>query len=81
MSNTFSFTPMGNSRFEKFKRLNRIIMCGLGTNHKVVNNKIKLINDLKKVSLVSGKKKRTLNFLNGELLIYLCDITIVFKEN
>jgi len=35
-------------------------MCGLGNNHKVVNNNIKLITDLKKVSLISGKKKRKL---------------------
>lgn len=33
-------------------------MCGLGKNNKVVKSNIKLINDLKKVSLVSGKKKR-----------------------
>ena len=38
-------------------------MCGLGNNNKVVKNKIKLVNDLNKVSLVSGKKKRKL-FIN-----------------
>ncbi len=33
-------------------------MCGLGKNNKVVNNKIKQINDMNRVSLISGKKKR-----------------------
>ena len=33
-------------------------MCGLGSNNKIVKNKITEINDLNKVSLISGKKKR-----------------------
>ncbi len=37
-------------------------MCGLGNNNKVVKGKIKLINDLNKVALVSGKRKRKEKF-------------------
>ena len=39
----------------KFKS---IIMCGLGSNNKIVKSKISQINDLNKTLKVSGKRKR-----------------------
>lgn len=42
-----------------FIHTNGIVMCGLGKNHSIVNSglKIKKINDLNKMSKVSGKRK------------------------
>lgn len=46
-------------------------MCGLGKNHKIFNKKIKNINDLNKVSLISGKKKRKNKFYINNYLFFL----------
>ncbi len=56
-------------------------MCGLGNNNRLVKNRIKLINDLNKVSLVSGKRKRKqIIYFNKYNSYYFKPWIIIFIE-
>jgi hypothetical protein len=39
------------------------MMCGYGLNNKIIRSDILEVNDLKKMSKISGKRKRILNLV------------------